>query len=537
MTAISLTGPGQRTASFKDRFADIVFRNAVAYTADRRQPWANAVAVRAEKIVYVGSSDGAGPFIGPQTELLDLKGKFILPGFRDAHIHPLTGSLNLLECRLIGPADLSAYLSQIAAYAKANEDQSFIRGGGWLPDAFPACGPNRKDLDAVVAGRPVFLKSIDGHSAWVNTKTLAIAGITRDTADPPGGLIERDPVTGEATGTLREWSAMALALAESCLPAPTPKDMTTAAWAFMEMAVKFGIVSVHEAMAKQDELSAYRDLDLSEELTLRVQAALLCEPELGMDQIDALCEKRQAFQGRLLSPRAVKIFIDGVVEGHTAWLLAPYADRPGFHGERLWSPDKLNHIVSTLDRAGFQIHFHAVGDGAVRMGLDALACARRTNGRRHARHMIAHCDLIDAKDLPRFRTLGVIANVQPIWFYQEKNYESTTLPFLGAQRAFGLYAMRRLLKNGTTVVCGSDWPFSGELNTFNPLVSIQVGVTRVGLDDGAAPAYTPDECVDLATMNRLPYHSQCLCRFSGRPDRVAHGREVRRSDRPGSQSV
>jgi len=484
--------------SSDDRFADIVLRGAVVYTADRRRPWAETVAVKAGKIAYVGAVDGAGSFIGPQTENLDLNGKLILPGFRDAHIHPLTGSLNLLECRLTGPAHLSAYLSQIAAYAKANEDQSFIRGGGWLPDAFPACGPNRKDLDAVVAARPVLLKSMDGHSAWVNTKALELAGMTGDMVDPPGGLIERNPVTGEATGTLREWSAMALV--ESRLPVPSRRDMNMAGWAFMERAARLGIVSVHEAMAKEAELTAYGDLDRSGELTLRVQAALLCEPELGMDQVADLQERREAFTGRLVSPQAVKIFIDGVVEGHTAWLLQPYADRPGFRGERLWSPDALNRMVAALDRVGFQIHLHAVGDGAVRMALDALAGAQKANGRRDARHMIAHCDLIAPDDLPRFRSLGVIANVQPVWFYEEKNFGTTTLPALGNDRARRLYPMRQLVENGTTVVCGSDWPFSGELNTFNPLDAIQVGVTRHGPDGEAAPAYTPEECVDLATM-------------------------------------
>jgi predicted amidohydrolase YtcJ len=479
-------------------FADLVLRDALVYTADQRQSWAEAVAIRKGTIVYVGSTDGLRPFVGPETQVRELPGRLILPGFRDAHIHPLTGSLNLFECRLIGSADPRAYLSQVAVYARANEDQPFIRGGGWLPDAFPDCGPHRSDLDAIVADRPVLLKSIDGHSAWINTRALELAGITADTANPPGGLIERDPRSGKPTGTLREWSAMDLVA--SRFPPPTLADRVTAGWAFMEMAARLGIVSIHEAMAKEDELAAYRALDQSGELTLRVQAALLCEPEKGRDQIEDLLALRQTYQGGLLAPRTVKIFVDGVVEGHTAWLIDSYADRPGFCGERLWSPEELNGMAAALDRAGFQLHLHAVGDGAVRMALDAFEHVALVNGHRDRRPMIAHCDLIDPVDLPRFHSLGVVANLQPLWFYAERNFRKMTLTFLGSERAWRLYPMQSLLTSGAAVTCGTDWPFSGELNTFNPLMAIQVGVTRRGLDADAAPVYAPEQCVSLTAL-------------------------------------
>ncbi len=483
---------GKRRSS---AFADTVLRGGAIYTADRRQLWAEALAVKNGKIIYVGTCNGASKLIGSKTEIFELKGKMVLPGFRDAHIHPLAGSFNLLECLLTGPASRDAYFDRIAAYGRANEDQSFIRGGGWLPDAFPPGGPTRQELDLIVYERPVFLKSIDGHSAWVNTAALRAAGIDGNTPDPPGGLIERDPATGEATGTLREWSAMALV--ESRLPAPSKKDLVTAGWAFMEMAARLGIVSVHEAMAKEEELAAYGELDERNELALRVQAALLCEPDRGMSQIDDLKNMRREYQGRLLSPRTVKLFVDGVVEGHTAWLLEHYADRPGFCGDYLWEPDMLVRIVVALAEENFQIHMHAVGDGAVRMALDAFDGIK---GHLDARPMIAHCDLIDPRDIPRFTSSGIIANLQPAWFYEEKNFKETTLPFLGKDRAWRLYPMSTLLQTGAMVVCGSDWPFSGELNTFNPLEAIQVGVTRRGLYDDAAPAYRPDESVALAAL-------------------------------------
>jgi predicted amidohydrolase YtcJ len=478
--------------------ADLILLGAIVYTADRQQPWAEAVAVKGGRIIYVGGQNGAAALVGPKTKVLDLPGKLILPGFRDAHLHPLTGSFSLLECRLAGPADKNAYLAQVAAYARANADQSFIRGGGWLPDAFPPAGPNRLDLDAVVCDRPVILKSMDGHSAWVNTRALAVSGIRKNIPDPPGGQIVRDLKTGEATGTLREWSAMELV--EARLPKPTHRNLTTAGWAFMEMATRLGIVSVHEAMARKEELDAYLDLDRSHELILRVQASLLCEPKSGMEQIQTLQEMRRAYQGRLLSPRTVKLFLDGVVEGHTAWLLKPYEDRPEFHGELLWKPKEFNGMLAALDHAEFQIHVHAIGDGAVRMALDGFQSVLETGGRHDARHMIAHGDLIDARDLARFRELGVIVNLQPAWFYEERNFTRTTLPYLGAERAYGLYKIKSLLQEGAHVICSSDWPFSGELNTFNPLDAIQVGVTRAGIDADPGQAYMPEERVELATL-------------------------------------
>lgn len=480
------------------RYAELVFLNASIHTADPRRPRAEALAVARGRIIYAGDNAGVKDRIGAKTEVIDLKGKMVVPGFRDAHIHPLTGSFNLLECRLTGPADCEAYLGQVLAYARANEDQTFIRGGGWLPDAFPPHGPNRADLDAVIAERPVILKAMDGHNAWVNTKALEIAGIGPDTPDPSGGLIVRDPATGDATGTLREWSAMELV--ESRLPKPSVRDLVTAGWAFQEIAARLGIVSVHEAMAGEPELAAYHDLEQSGELCLRVQTAMLCEPPGEASRIAVLEQMQQTFQGRLVAPRAVKIFLDGVVEGHTAGLLEPYADRPDFKGDFLWEEKELRRMTLALDKAGFQIHFHAIGDGAVRMALNVLEDVLKAGGRRDARHMIAHCDLISPADVPRFRKLGVTALLQPAWFYEERNFSRTTLPYLGPDRAYSLYRMKGLLAAGVRVACGSDWPFSGELNTFNPLEAIQVGVTRAGLDAGPGRPYMPEERMDPAGM-------------------------------------
>jgi predicted amidohydrolase YtcJ len=462
----------------------------------------NAVAVRQGRIAAFGPGREIRAWIGPNTEVVDVAGGLILPGFRDAHIHPILGGMNLVECNLTGLTDLEACLAHIACYARANQDQDFIRGGGWLPDL----APRREHLDAIVPDRPALFKSIDGHNAWVNTRALELAGITRDTPNPPGGIIERDAHNVEATGILREWTAMELV--ESRLPAPTLRDRVMAGWAFLQRAAAVGIVSVHEAMAHEEELLAYQALERDGDLHMRVQAALLCEPDKGLDQIDHLLQLRESFQSALLTPRTAKIFVDGVIEGRTALLLEPYADMPGYHGECLWSLDELQRIVTALDAHGFQIHFHAVGDQGVRLALDVVEQAQRENGcpetRPGARHMIAHADLIHPRDIPRFQALGVIANLQPIWFCEEKHFARTTLVSLGAQRAWSLYPVMDLLDSGAALACGTDWPFSGELNTFNPLESIQIGVTRRGLipdqDPVPAQSYNPAQCASLTKM-------------------------------------
>lgn len=458
--------------------------------------FANAVAVSQGRIAAIGRAGEIRSHIGPDTTVAEIRDGTILPGFRDAHIHPILGGMNLVECNLTGMSDLGACLAQVTAYARANRDQGFLRGGGWLPDL----APRREHLDAIVPDRPALLKSIDGHNAWVNTKALELAGICRDTPNPPGGIIERDAESGEPTGILREWTAMELV--ESRLPAPSLRDRVMGGWAFLQQAAGMGIVSVHEAMAREEELLAYQALERDGELRMRVRAAMLCVPEKGPEQIEHLLHLRERFQSPLIAPRAAKIFIDGVIEGRTALLLAPYADMPEYRGECLWPERELYRMVAALDGRGFQVHFHAVGDQGVRLALDAVEHAQRENGRRDARHMIAHADLIHPRDVPRFQALGVIANLQPIWFCEEKHFSRTTLVSLGQQRAWDLYPIRDLLDSGADVTCGTDWPFSGELNTFNPLESIQIGVTRRGLNPERAvkQAYNPAQCVNLATM-------------------------------------
>jgi len=477
--------------------ADLVLHGGVLFISGPTQQ-GYGIAVGGGRILYAGPDSGLAPFITKGTEVINLRGRMVLPGFYDCHAHPVMGGLDMAECSLLGLSSADAYVHAVGEYAHRQGDSACIRGSGWLYTCFPPCGPDKVLLDAAVADRPVYLKAIDGHTAWVNSRALELAGITLDTPDPAGGRIERDPATGEPTGTLRELSA--IHIVEDRLPPYTPQDFVNAARVFLHQAARLGITSVYDAMALPEYLEAYKTLDNDAALTLHTHCALLCDPASGIGQAPRLIEMQKKFSGTRLHVPAIKFFLDGVVEGHTALLLEPYADRPHYKGEAIWNEKVLHETATELDRCGMQLNFHAVGDGAVRMALDAIGYAAQRNDRRGSRHQISHCDLIADDDLPRFAALGVIANMQPAWFYKDKNFDASTLPFLGHDRAYRLYRMNSLLDSGAIITCGSDWPVGGELISLNPLDSIQIGMSRLALQKAAGDEYAPAESVDLWSM-------------------------------------
>lgn len=478
--------------------ADLVLNNGVVYTADGEGRKAEAVAVSKDRIVCVGSDHEMKPFIGSNTEVIDLAGRTVLPGFHDAHLHPVLGGLDFNGCSLAGIETLESCLDTIRTYARSHPELPVIRGSGWIHDGFPPQGPDRIHLDRIVPDRPVMLKAVDGHSLWVNSMVLEAAGITGSTPDPPGGLIERYAASMEPSGTLREWSAMKLA--EDLYPPATLQERTAGMRLFMEEAGRLGIVAVHDAMVDEDILETYAALHRSGRLLLRTSASILCEPGMDSREFSRLVQMSREFHHRLLKPRSVKIFLDGVIEGHTAFLIRPYADRPNFRGEPLWAEDEFRRTVEKLDRQGFQVHIHAIGDGAVRMALDGFEHAASVNGLRDSRHQIVHLDLCHPDDIPRFRKLGVVANFQPAWFYEEDHSEAVTLRMLGKARYAQLYRIRSFLESGAVVACGSDWPFSGRFATFNPLTAIRTGVTRLAVEGGSRKVFIPEERVDLEDM-------------------------------------
>ncbi len=484
------TAPGG--AGARVRPADLVLFGGPVYTVDAVRTWAEAVAVRGERIVYVGSGQGVTAYIGPKTKKVDLQGRMLMPAFQDAHIHPISGGTSYsLGCSLYDVEGKGAYVKQVADCAAKRKSAPWIKGDGWrLSDFAPTGIPDRRLLDAAVPDRPVYLESSDGHSAWVNTKALQLAGITRDTPDPAGGRIDRDPKTGEAVGSLQDG---AMALVGDKVPPYSVEEKTEGLRYALKMLNRFGITSFQDASVSEDDLRIYRALDDKDELTARVVGSMWWERSKGLEQVPGFLEQRRRYTRGNLRATTVKIMQDGVMEVQTAAMLQPYLGKGDGRGLTMIDPERLKEYVTALDKEGFQVHFHAIGDAAIRECLDAVEAARRANGARDSRHHLAHIQLFSPSDIPRFRQLGVVANFQPLWAYADGYITDLTLPFLDKERQRWIYPIASLLKSGAVVAFGSDWSVSSA----NPLEEIEVAVTRMGWSGQTTTPFIPEERIDL----------------------------------------
>lgn len=470
--------------------ADLVMRGGDVYTVDAARSWATAIAVTDGEIVYVGTDGGVSGYIGPETELVELNGRMVLPAFHDAHVHPVSGGVELLQCDLNGLESRAEVLQKVRDCAREGDPNSWLVGGGWNLPIFAGGVASAATLDSIVPDRPVYLTSSDAHSAWVNTRALELAGISAETSAPPEGRIERDPRTGEPIGTLRE---SAMDLVARLLPPTSDEQRRQGLRRALEIANAFGITSLVEANADPGALAAYAAAERDGWLTARVVASQRVDPNRGVEQVEDLVTLRNRFQSPRFRPVAAKIFADGVIEGRTAALLEPYVGSADDRGTINFSADRLEALAKRLDREGFQIHVHAIGDRAIRMSLDAIEAARLENGERDARHQLAHIQLWDPIDIGRLRELGVIANFQPLWAYADRFITELTEPVLGDARSRWLYPIRTVLESGAVVAAGSDW----SVTSMNPLLGIQVAVTRQPLD-GSAPPWIPEERISLA---------------------------------------
>jgi len=481
-----------------NKTGSFAFTDGFVYSPGFTKPLLLTIVVDEGKIVFAGSADNARPFVKPGTEVVNCKDRLILPGFQDSHIHPLIGAEDLISCSLTGLNSIEDYIAHIKDYSCRHADKSFISGSGWIYGLFPPEGPNKNILDAVEKNRPIFLKAFDGHSAWVNSKALEMAGITNGTSDPDGGRIERNPLTGEATGVLREWPAMNLVF--GLIPKTSKSELVEGARHFFRQAARYGITSIHDARGKERFMDVYSELAGLDELQTRLSISLFCDPKSGVEQIQELEITRKKYARAPFEFKSVKIFLDGVMEGHTAFLNEPYADRPNDRGSPIWDPAHLIRVAREAHEKGWQMHFHAVGDGAVRLALDAIESAVTTGDRQDRRHQIAHADLIAATDIARFAELKAIANFQPAWFYKDRNFIEISLPQLGSKRANGLYAVKDVVESGGKIAFSSDWPFGGDYITFNPLEAIQIGLTRKALNLLDETLLGSDQRIDLKGM-------------------------------------
>ncbi|HEY1632837.1 MAG TPA: amidohydrolase [Rhizomicrobium sp.] len=449
---------------------DLVLTGGAVYTLDPAHPWASALVVRDKHIAYVGNDSGARAFAHKDARMIVLHGQMVLPGFHDAHVHPMSAGLRLLQCRL-GEAKTEADIAAAIRACNAKDRQAaWLQGAGWTPQAFGPAGPTRALLDAAAPDRPAFFRTPDGFTAWVNSKALALAGI--DAKGPDNHGIARDPQSHEPTGVLRD---DAIALVRQHIPKPTEAEHRAALKNTTAISNSFGVTSVFDASASAPMIDAYRAADQAHELTVRVVIAQLVDPARGPAQVDDFIARRD----RIASPRvradAAKFFLDGEIDRHTAAMLAPYADAPATSGPDI-PADVLNPIVRRLDAEGFLIHMHVMGDRAVRTGLDALEDAARANGPRDRRPQLAHVGVADPADIPRFAKLGVAANFQPVWFRSDDPDMAPTKAALGPARSRWIMPIAAIASHGGRIVAGSDWPAT----SLNPLDGIEAAVTRDG---------------------------------------------------------
>ncbi len=504
--------------------AELVFAGGAIYTADARQRRlipatapdgrpATAVAVVGGRIAATGAAGDSHvqELMGASTEVVDLRGRALLPGFQDAHCHPAFAGVTMLGCNLMGAADLAEALDLIDDYTRQHPDREWIAGSGWRMEWFPGGTPDRHRLDEVTGGRPAYLSNRDGHGVWANTRALELAGIDARTADPADGRIEREE-GGGPQGTLHEGAAN---LVGRLLPELTIAERLTGLLLAQRHMHARGITGWQDAivgsyLGSQDPLPVYLAAAASGQLTARVEGALWWDRERGGEQLPEILGRRERGRGPRFRANTVKIMQDGVAENFTAGMLKPYDDPTGCHdhgsGLSYVDPLALQEYVTQLDAAGFQVHVHAIGDRAVREALDAFQAAWAGNGAGRPtaggtalggnRHHIAHLQVVHPDDVPRFGALGVTANMQALWAAHEPQMDELTIPFIGPERTARQYVFGDLLRAGARLAAGSDWAVSSA----NPMRAIHVAVNRSlqGSSGAEAEPFLPGQRLELA---------------------------------------
>ena len=455
---------------------------------------AEAVAIRGNQVVRVGSNREIQRLKRAQTTVIDAKGGAVMPGFNDAHAHFISGGLSLDQINLLEATTLDEIKDTVRIWSEAHPERTWITGRGWYYQPFAGSLPTRQMLDRLVPDRPAYLVAYDGHTGWANSKALKLAGITRHTENPKNGVIVKDPRTGEPSGALKE-AAMALMTAA---PQPTTEDKVAAIRAGVVEAHRVGITSVQNAGGTAEDLELYDSLRKRGELTLRVYQALSVNGVITAAELKSLAAARERFaDDPLLKTGAVKLVADGVIESHTAAMLAPYDNKPGTTGDPRFTPEQLNKTVALLDRDGWQIMTHAIGDAAVRMTLDAYEAAAKANPvpERGRRHRVEHLESIDPADIPRFGKLGVIASMEPVHATPSPAPGDVWSTNIGPARAAHGWLWASIAKAGGRLAFGSDWP----VMTLDPLMGLHVAVNRTTVEGLPEGGWLPAERLSLRT--------------------------------------
>lgn len=479
--------------------AEVIVTNGHIYTVNPQQKWAEAIAIRDGKIVAVGTNNEIAAYRGADTDVINAQGRLVLPGFTDCHIHFIDGSLSLLQVNLNDDATIPAIQQRVKDYASAHPELPWILGRGWNYTSFSPSGlPDKKYLDEILPSRPVYLEGFDGHTWWANSKALQLAGITKATPDPPGGSFVRDPQTGEPTGAVKEDAADDVM--RRFIPRPDKQHLLVALRRGMLEANRVGLVrgismdGVHVQGGDFEILDVYDELRRSGQLTLRLDAAMRIEPPaLTQEDIRRIESARQRYHDDWISAGEAKFFVDGVIETHTAAMLAPYTDDPSQSGHLLWDPEKYEQAVVELDAHGIQVFSHAIGDRAIRLALDAYENAQKVSHTTDRRHRVEHIEDAAASDLSRFGSLGVIASFQPLHAYPDDDTLKVWAGNVGPERAQRGWPWRTVENGGGVLAFGSDWP----IVTQNPWPGVQNALTRQTTEGQPPGGWLPKERISL----------------------------------------
>ena len=470
---------------------DLVILNGRVFTGAGLAP-AEALAVRGNEILRVGSNREIKALAGAASAIVDAHGGSVLPGFIDGHVHFVSGGLGMDRVNLLDAESLDAIRTKIREFAAANPDRAWVLGRGWYYSPFPGGLPTRQILDELVPDRPAYMTCYDGHTGWANTAALRLAGITAATPDPPDGVVVKDSKTGEPTGVLKE---AAMGLMSKVLPQPTREDRMRAIRRASEEASRLGITSIHEAGTGEAALELFEEVRKAGGLNVRVYAALSARDDMTDADADAFDALRLKYAA---NPRvkvgAIKVMADGVIEAHTAAMLAPYANNPS-SGHANYTPQELQRLVTMMDRRGWQVMTHAIGDGAVRMTLDAYEAAAKANPAPAAgrRHRVEHAETIDPADFPRFKSQNTIVSYMPFHANPTPAQLTVWTANIGPDRSSRGWICRTMEQAGARLVFGSDWP----VVALDPRLEINMAVTRRTADGLPPDGWLPDQAISL----------------------------------------
>lgn len=475
-----------------------VFTNLTVWTGRGAEAIDGHVLVENGRVITIGAGGYGGG--ADADKVIDLAGGCLLPAFGDGHAHPVFGALEDEGPRIEGSQTIDEIIDTVGRYARAHPDETWIVGGSYSPTLTPDGVFDATWLDRAVTDRPVVLRAHDYHTVWCNTQALRRAGITAATADPPLGRIVRR-ADSSPCGTLREWDACDLVL--DLVPPRTPASLRLAVIKAARICASMGLTWVLDAWVDADSglVDAYLDAAATSTALTRFDLALRADPRHWREQRHVFAAERERVAasslGDLVRANTVKFFTDGIVESGTALLLAEYCDSPHDLGLAVWEPAELLAAVTAFDAGGFQVHIHAVGDGGVRMALDAIEHARRNNRPWSRRPVVSHLQLISDEDLPRFAVNGVIANFEPYWAQYDDFQIQLTVPRLG-DRSSEQYRMASMLSTGAQLSFGSDWPIS----TLHPMEGLSVAVTRTA-NGGPPEAWLPEQQLTVSQALRI----------------------------------